>query len=417
MELQLFTDTYPYGYGEPFLEDELPVLAANFERIVIHPLHKEPGPVRALPEGVYLDEPLLDFSPTDRKKLLMKGLFNKAPLSLWEYFRGAAFLSKSKTKVFLSYWLLKRSLWKTAAEFVKKTGDQPEICYFYWGDKTVQIWPAIKRWAPQYSGVVRLHGSDLFEEVKGFLPFRKEYLSAADLLVPVSQTGAIYLRTHYPYLDPFKVQPFPLGFSNSTPYQNKLNEEGVFEVVSCSNVIPLKRVHFIARALDRIRVSELTEGKFQKIRWTHFGNGYSMTQLQKEVLSLKNNELEVVLAGRKDRAEVLQYYKEHSIDLFVNVSTSEGVPVSIMEAMSFGIPVIATAVGGTPELVVEQAGMTIPPQISSTDLKGYIESYMAKSYEERSKLSLGAYQAWKGQWDAETNAKNFTDYLHSIFKF
>ena len=417
MELQLFTDTYPYGYGEPFLEDELPVLAANFERIVIHPLHKEPGPVRALPEGVYLEEPLLSFSPSDRKKLLMKGLFNKAPLSLWEYFRCAAFQSKNKTKVFLSYWLLKRSMWKAARQFVDKTGDKPEICYFYWGDKTVQIWPAIKRWAPNYNGVVRLHGSDLFEEVKGFLPYRKEYLSAADLLVPVSQTGAIYLRTHYPYLDPFKVQPFPLGFSNSTPYENRLNESDVFEIVSCSNVIPLKRVHYIARALDRICISALTDGKFKKIRWTHFGTGYVMTQLQKEVLALKNPELEVVLAGRKDRAEVLEHYKTHNIDLFINVSSSEGVPVSIMEAMSFGIPILATAVGGTPELVTSQAGMTIPPQISSSDLRGYVEKFILMSYEERCKLSLGAYQVWKDHWDAEANAKKFTDHLHSIFKF
>lgn len=41
--------------------------------------------------------------------------------------------------------------------------------------------------------------------------------------------------------------------------------------------------------------------------------------------------------------------------MFINVSSSEGLPVSIMEACSFGIPIIATNVGGTAEIV--QAGV------------------------------------------------------------
>ena len=417
MELQLFTDTFPYGYGEPFLKDELPVLAQNFEKIVIHPLHWEEGPLRPLPEGVVLGETLLDFSPNDRMKLLWKGLFNTAPLSLGEYFRTSSYLSKSKTKVFLSYWLLKRSLWKSARDFVNTTDKTQEICYFYWGDKTVQLWPAIKRWAPDYVGVVRLHGSDLFEEVKGFLPYRKEYLSAADLLVTVSQAGATYLKERYPYIDPQKIQCFPLGFSNTTPYRNRMNREGIFEIVSCSNVVPLKRVELIAKALDKIQIAKLTEGKFHKIRWTHFGGGSMMHKLQRQVLMLQDSDLEVILAGRKERADILNYYDQYPVDLFINVSSSEGVPVSIMEAMSFGIPVIATAVGGTPELVSDACGKIIPPQINEHDLKGYIEDFILQSFEKRSELSACAYQVWKKNWDAETNAKQFTDYLHSIFKF
>jgi len=45
--------------------------------------------------------------------------------------------------------------------------------------------------------------------------------------------------------------------------------------------------------------------------------------------------------------DVLNYYASNPVDVFINTSSSEGLPVSIMEAMSFGIPVIATNVGGT----------------------------------------------------------------------
>ena len=48
---------------------------------------------------------------------------------------------------------------------------------------------------------------------------------------------------------------------------------------------------------------------------------------------------------------MLDYYKNNIIDIFINLSASEGIPVSIMDAISFGIPCIATNVGGTGEIV------------------------------------------------------------------
>jgi colanic acid/amylovoran biosynthesis glycosyltransferase len=53
---------------------------------------------------------------------------------------------------------------------------------------------------------------------------------------------------------------------------------------------------------------------------------------------------------------VLRFYDENRVDAFVNLSTSEGLPVSIMEAVAWDIPVVATAVGGTPELVGPELG-------------------------------------------------------------
>jgi glycosyltransferase involved in cell wall biosynthesis len=48
------------------------------------------------------------------------------------------------------------------------------------------------------------------------------------------------------------------------------------------------------------------------------------------------------------------------VDVFANSSTSEGVSLTILEAMAAGVPIVATAVGGTPEVVDAASGLLVP---------------------------------------------------------
>jgi glycosyltransferase involved in cell wall biosynthesis len=62
-----------------------------------------------------------------------------------------------------------------------------------------------------------------------------------------------------------------------------------------------------------------------------------------------------------EQADVAPFLEE--MDLYVQSSIAEGMPNSILEAMATGLPVVATAVGGTPEVVVDgETGVLAPPR-------------------------------------------------------
>ena len=74
--------------------------------------------------------------------------------------------------------------------------------------------------------------------------------------------------------------------------------------------------------------------------------------------------------------QIIDFYAKTPLDLFINVSESEGIPVSIMEAMSFGIPAIATNVGGTNEIVNQKNGYLIDSESTSEEISNYINNFL-----------------------------------------
>ena len=75
--------------------------------------------------------------------------------------------------------------------------------------------------------------------------------------------------------------------------------------------------------------------------------------------------------SRDDVADLLR-----AIDLFVLPSINEGISNTVIEAMATGLPVVATRVGGNPELVVEgQTGTMVPPRAVDA-LAGVLRNYV-----------------------------------------
>jgi glycosyltransferase involved in cell wall biosynthesis len=95
----------------------------------------------------------------------------------------------------------------------------------------------------------------------------------------------------------------------------------------------------------------------------------------------------IIFAGYRSQEEVGEYLRRS--DIFILPSFAEGVPVSLMEAMATGIPVIATNVGGVAELVEsERTGLLVPPADSAA-LAQAIARYQDDHELRRRVASLG----------------------------
>ena len=92
------------------------------------------------------------------------------------------------------------------------------------------------------------------------------------------------------------------------------------------------------------------------VKYIFAGTGPDMVKLQCQVEKLKLNQRVIFLGFRTDVFAILQV-----IDLIVVPSQSEGISNIILEAMAFRVPVVATAVGGTPEVIRDgENGLLVP---------------------------------------------------------
>ena len=109
------------------------------------------------------------------------------------------------------------------------------------------------------------------------------------------------------------------------------------------------------------------------------------------------------------------FYKNNKVDLFINVSSTEGLPVSIMEAISFGIPCLATDVGGTSEIIIDGiTGKLIPKDFENSFLAQEIENIINMDKDDYNNLRKKTRNFWKENYQAKNNFKNFAKRIINI---
>jgi len=133
------------------------------------------------------------------------------------------------------------------------------------------------------------------------------------------------------------------------------------------NLYPVKGQKYLVRAFAGLLLSSAVDAYLVLI-----GRGAELDQLQGLVDELDIPKGRVIFTGfRNDIENIL-----NAIDLYVQPSLSEGHPIAVLEAMSLGIPVIATAVGGIPEIIGENRFGTLVSPASWEGLLGEMQEYL-----------------------------------------
>lgn len=414
-KLYVITQSYPYGDGEKtFLEPELKRLCETRKfdiTIISNPIKGSKRTsevdkdikVICIPEASLKEEPILSikygvlyfFSKStklERKEILKEGMdLGKIFDSVIFYIRAGIFYRN----------LLKMKLPMNQA-----------IIYTYWCN--VQTL-ALALHKDEFEGiklVSRIHGFDLYDERMSYgrQPFRRILDNQLERLFFIAQTGLEYYTNKIGVIDPNKYVLRRLGTEKIENYNRIVQEpekKTSFLIVSCSSIISVKRIELIIRALKQIEEFDIT--------WVHFGDGIERESIEKqafEVLSPKKN-IQYEFKGQTDNKEILSFYQNNFVDSFITTSRSEGCPVSIQEAMSLGLPIIATAVGEIPNMIAGN-GILLSENPTPEETADAIRKLHSMSGTEIDVMRKCSYALWKQYFDADKNYKVFAEDLVNL---
>lgn len=392
----LYTGSYPYGLTtESFIGPELETVnSLNEYDVSIIPVVKD-SPVRKVPDHIHLDNSICD-----------AGLIYKIKSFLLIFSPMSFLLIKKDWKELTSlHYFCQMLKYLYAANLVyydvlkRAESTQPVTFYSYWMSYAPIAFGRYRTKHPstQHHFVTRGHGGDVYTTDRGrYYPFRVFALENVDHVYVVSNYGRDYLREKYPDFKN-KIDSAYLGVM---PLTTESNEAKEYRVVSCSSVYDFKRVDLLYRSLEQYAMSNPD----LKIKWTHFGCGYLFDNLKDEIdKEHKASNLDIILKGRCKNEEVLNSYCKDGYHVFVHLSTTEGLPVSMMEALSASIPIIATAVGGVPEIVTEKTGVLLKVDFTQQEF----DKALSKVHENYEALSKTAKNFYNEKFNALSNYRVF----------
>jgi sugar transferase (PEP-CTERM/EpsH1 system associated) len=141
----------------------------------------------------------------------------------------------------------------------------------------------------------------------------------------------------------------PAGLSDS-PWQ-----AGDFVIGTVARIQDIKNHRGLVEAFERLR-ARLPQHRAH-LRLSIIGDGPLMPALRAQVAAAGLDDVVWLAGARTDIPQLL-----HTFSLFCLPSLAEGTPVSLLEAMACGLPVVASRVGGIPEVVTEgEHGYLVPP--------------------------------------------------------
>lgn len=404
----LIDTAFPYEKVEPFLETEIKYYSSDTNVYIANCLLKDTSSIRDCNNAKVLDIPPVG---SRLNRLINKFFYGIKALFVKELWMEIVLLGKegrlniSRLKSLLIFAAdAERCVSNIKGQLPRNINGEDTLFYSYWMHIHAYTAARLKKMYKGSKFVTRCHRYDIYEEDNGvqYIPFRNYILSSADKVFCICQDGYDYLKGKYPGIEN-KLKISRLGTLDRGEGVALTRDELV--IISCSWMQKVKRVHLIAEALSKI--TDIP------VKWIHFGNGVLFDEIKEYAKCLPPN-IKTEFPGAVSNAQVHKYYKNNGGHIFINVSESEGVPVSIMEAMSYGIPVIATDVGGVREVMAEGDRWLLAKDFDTDELVSKIRCIYNMTDSEYALFRETIRNTWKEMSYADRHYKEFVADITNI---
>ena len=406
----LLTEAFPAPNVEQFLQAEIAFGASNCNLVII-PISTYNTAEKhiALPENVRVDYSLI--TETNRKK--HRYINSLCLCSMRLYCEVPSIMCRIKHVETILYQALRWIYYgRRAYRYISKAyaadlsdPKNPPVVYAYWLAAQAVAASELKKKFPHIHAIARCHGYDCQPQRHegNYIATLRYTIRHLDALYPVSQYSASTVSVFNTHGTKCKVAYLGTNDHGVIP----LKEHQPFTIVSCSSCIEVKRIDLLIKALSLI--------KGHDIHWIHIGAGPLMADLKELAASVFGANITYDFKGAMLHEDVMRFYSQHYAHLFINTSSSEGMSVSIMEALSFGLPVLATDAGGNKEGVIDDHnGYIVPVDCSSETLSEYINKMIDLPTERIIDFKKNSRTLWTARFSAKNNYESF---YHEVLDF
>ena len=245
---------------------------------------------------------------------------------------------------------------------------RPDVVNFHYLTRETEYFLLFKRLF-RYRLVVSVHGSDVLRPKAWDAPALPRALAVADAVTAVSRGVLDHLRERYGVSEE-RVTLIRNGIDvefwsarSSTPYADRRPL-----VLSAGRLHPVKGHDVLVAAFRRV-VDAIPDA-----RLVIAGEGQFRQVLEEQIRTLGLGS-SVDLVGHQTARGVRDWMARARV--YVLPSRSEGMPLSLLEAMAAGVPVVAARVGGVPEVLTAGTGIIVEPE-DPTALGDAIAGVLAK---------------------------------------
>ena len=396
MKIVYITAQIPWGRGETFLLEELFEIKRQGVDLLIIPrnppkevFHKETHEL--LENAVWL--PLINFKMVIS---FLKTLFTT--VSLWKILGVLVKYSRNP-------WILIKNLAVTPkgifiTKMIKK--ENIEHIHAHWGSTTSTMAYVIS-YLTGTPWSFTLHRWDIKEN-----NMLKEKVKSAKFVRCISEHGKNELLEILGGKDGEKIKVIHLGVKVPANIKEHSLTKKVFTIIVPANLLEVKGHHYLIEAC-----SDLLKSGIKNFQCIFYGDGPLRIRLENLIGEKKLTNF-VKMPGTLPHEKLIKMYKNKEIDVVVLPSIitkteHEGIPVALMEAMAYRIPVISTNTGGIPELLSRGAGIIVEEKSPQKLTEAIIK--VMKDVDFRKELSKRELQRIKEDFNIEKNTKTLLELI------